>query len=446
MFAMAKSWKVLALLNIAIVAADLEIFPESDPMIIVADFLDAEANFGFDIPKNGLSTMVVLAEPENGCSKLSPPPPNISGPNPAYWAVLIKRYNCSFEDKVYNAQEAFYDVAIIHNVDSNKLEIMNASNPERIHISAVFISGNAGKEIKSKYLYDKGYIVRIEPNSSSDLLGKILIPFVVIISTSFTIMIGIMIMKCIKDHRRARRRRLPNSSLNKIPTAKFRKNDPFETCAICLDDFIEGEKLRILPCSHAYHCKCIDPWLTRNRRVCPMCKRKVFAADEPPQSDDSSSEDDDHTPLLRGRGPTTYGGTRGWTPLSGNDLEEFLEQNRDEFNRIQTLIHNRPGGPLIIADLEASIGTAGGSEEQNNCHHTSASNSESFSSASSGVDSDDVYNPFNPSTSHQNPVNGSASSQSQSVASESITVQVVPSLFGSSPQSTSDKSTRPADC
>lgn len=57
-------------------------------------------------------------------------------------------------------------------------------------------------------------------------------------------------MKCIKDQRRARRHRLPASSLHKIPTAKFRKGDPYETCAICLDDFIEGEKLRILPCSH----------------------------------------------------------------------------------------------------------------------------------------------------------------------------------------------------
>lgn len=35
----------------------------------------------------------------------------------------------------------------------------------------------------------------------------------------------------------------------------FVETDPFigdqpETCAVCLDDFIEGEKLRILPCKH----------------------------------------------------------------------------------------------------------------------------------------------------------------------------------------------------
>ena len=56
-------------------------------------------------------------------------------------------------------------------------------------------------------------------------------------------------------------------------------------------------------CIRDSHCKCIDPWLTRNRRVCPVCKRKVFAADEVQRggmSDtDSDSDVDDTTPLMR---------------------------------------------------------------------------------------------------------------------------------------------------
>lgn len=55
--------------------------------------------------------------------------------------------------------------------------------------------------------------------------------------------------------------------------------------------------------------KCIDPWLTKNKRVCPICKRKVFAHDEPRQDSDSDSDTDDTTPLIRSGARGTQGGT-----------------------------------------------------------------------------------------------------------------------------------------
>lgn len=60
----------------------------------------------------------------------------------------------------------------------------------------------------------------------------------------------LQVVKCIKDRRRMRRYRLPSSSLKAIPTSKYKKGDPYETCAICLEDYVEGDKLRLLPCAH----------------------------------------------------------------------------------------------------------------------------------------------------------------------------------------------------
>ncbi|CAI5531252.1 unnamed protein product [Closterium sp. Naga37s-1] len=47
----------------------------------------------------------------------------------------------------------------------------------------------------------------------------------------------------------------------------------WETCAICLEDYECGDRLRVLPCSHEFHSECVDEWLTTRQPFCPVCKR-----------------------------------------------------------------------------------------------------------------------------------------------------------------------------
>ncbi|KAL4368808.1 hypothetical protein GQ457_05G010440 [Hibiscus cannabinus] len=51
--------------------------------------------------------------------------------------------------------------------------------------------------------------------------------------------------------------------------------EPFD-CAVCLCEFSEKDKLRLLPvCSHAFHINCIDAWLLSNS-TCPLCRGTLF--------------------------------------------------------------------------------------------------------------------------------------------------------------------------
>lgn len=62
-------------------------------------------------------------------------------------------------------------------------------------------------------------------------------------------------------------------------TSQFRLSHTQTTCAICLDDFMAGTSMvRELPCGHIFDPGCIDPFLTENSSLCPLCKKSVLPA------------------------------------------------------------------------------------------------------------------------------------------------------------------------
>ncbi|XP_065560695.1 E3 ubiquitin-protein ligase RNF13-like isoform X2 [Artemia franciscana] len=308
----------IALLHLTLVDADVIVVKEGSNASQEV-YSDIPAHFGIALPDAGLKGYVLPAKPNNACSPIEPPPNNT---NPhGHWIVLIRRYGCTFADKVRMAQEAGYDAAIIRNVNSNNLDPMaGPRDDDDISIPSVFIGERDGLEIENKFIYNKGYfIIMIEEFDFN--LTNYLLPFAVVVCLSFITMLIFMLIKCIKDHRRLSRYRLPRSSLRKIPTKKFKKGDPYDVCAICLEEYIEGEKLRILPCAHAYHCKCVDPWLTKTRRVCPCCKRKILYNGEH-FSDSEPDSDNEQAPLLQ---PGNYG-TQGGTFMTGRGSSPVISE------------------------------------------------------------------------------------------------------------------------
>ncbi|XP_022160265.1 E3 ubiquitin-protein ligase RNF13 isoform X1 [Myzus persicae] len=294
-----KAMAFIALIAfVTTVKCEINIYNEEQQQLDL-EFSDAPSLFGPDIPSDGIKGYILRSKPEDGCTKIESPPKSGS------FFALIKRGNCNFDVKVRNAQNSNYTLAIIFNVNSSLILPMNGKNTSDIVIPSVFVGDSTGLMLRDYYDYsNKFYVIVDNSQSPFDINLNLLLPFAVIVAVCFFAMLGFMLIKWIKDRRRAFRHRLPASILRKIPISTFVKGDPYDTCAICLDDYMDGDKLRILPCAHAYHCKCIDPWLTRNRRFCPICKRRVYGNNEDlhavaySSDTDSDEQPNDRTPLV----------------------------------------------------------------------------------------------------------------------------------------------------
>ena len=47
-----------------------------------------------------------------------------------------------------------------------------------------------------------------------------------------------------------------------------------QNCIICLENYMIGDKICYLPCSHYYHAPCIKMWLKTSCR-CPLCNNSI---------------------------------------------------------------------------------------------------------------------------------------------------------------------------
>uniref|UniRef100_A0A2I2ZSX4 RING-type E3 ubiquitin transferase n=1 Tax=Gorilla gorilla gorilla TaxID=9595 RepID=A0A2I2ZSX4_GORGO len=242
--------QLFAFLNLLPVEADILAHNSENTS---QSFGDLPARFGYRLPAEGLK--------ENACERRV-------------------RLDCNFDIKILNAQRAEYKAAIVHNVDSDDLISIGSNDIEvlkKIDILSVSIGESSANSLKDEFTYEKGDHLILVPEFSLPL-ECCLIPFLIIVGICLILIVIFVFL----DRYRARRNRLCKDQLKKLPVHKFKKGDEYDVCAIY------GDKLRILPCSHAYHCKCVDPWLTKTKKTCPVCKQK-FPSQGNPDSDTDAS-------------------------------------------------------------------------------------------------------------------------------------------------------------
>ncbi|KAI3777320.1 hypothetical protein L1987_47120 [Smallanthus sonchifolius] len=263
---------------------------------VTLSFDDIEANFAPPVKGSGECGTLFQAEPLDACAPLSNKSIEESV-NPPF--VVIVRGGCSFEDKVRRAQDAGFKAAMVYNNDDSDLVAM-AGTSTGIVIHAVFVSKSSGLKLR-KYAGITSMEVWIIPSYENSAWSIMAMSFISLLAMSA------VLATCFFVRRHRIRRERPQSSrvrefhgmssrlVKAMPslvfTAVLEDNCTSATCAICLEDYNVGDKLRILPCRHKFHTICVDAWLTSWRTFCPVCKRDARTTNgEPPASE--------RTPLL----------------------------------------------------------------------------------------------------------------------------------------------------
>ncbi|KAG8086602.1 hypothetical protein GUJ93_ZPchr0010g7204 [Zizania palustris] len=259
-------------------------------------FQDVEATFTPAVKDSGVNGAVYAVEPLDACSPLKKKA--VDGSASPF--ALIIRGGCQFDDKVRNAQNAGFKAAIVYDNEDRGVLVSMAGSSSGINIYAVFVSKASG-EVLNKYSGQSDVELWIIPVYENSVWSIMAISFTSLLAMSAVLATCFFVRR---HHIRQDRSRIPatrefhgmSSQLVKaMPSLIFTKvqedNSTSSSCAICLEDYNFGEKLRVLPCRHKFHAACVDMWLTSWKTFCPVCKRDASAGTSKPPASES-------TPLL----------------------------------------------------------------------------------------------------------------------------------------------------
>ncbi|KAH7284815.1 hypothetical protein KP509_34G071600 [Ceratopteris richardii] len=224
--------------------------------------------------------MLLQGDPSDACSSLGALPSVLM--EETTLVMLTMRGNCSFEAKIRNAQIAGFSAVIVYASDYKSNLVSMAGNSEDLHLYAVFVSRAAG-EVLLQYLGDENSTVTLLP-STEDMRWSL----GVIISVSVSAFSAAVVTWLFTKNQRMRRlfsrlleeqetSVLRPSTVNAMPIITFGSPEVEQRagrnkCKICLEDYKVKESLRVLPCKHRFHSRCVDIWLTAWQASCPICR------------------------------------------------------------------------------------------------------------------------------------------------------------------------------
>lgn len=146
---------------------------------------------------------------------------------------------------------------------------------------------------------------------------------------------------------------LTHDQVLELPTVEYHGSSSSSShddvcCAICIEEFVQGDTLRQLPCEHEFHTECIIPWLTERHPSCPLCKHSVV----PPEEEDNEEEEEEDSTTRGniGGGDVVVDGTNHILTV-WQSVGTFLAYYR----RGRTLVASEEDEPGIAMQVSQSV-------------------------------------------------------------------------------------------
>lgn len=239
-------------------------------------FIDAPAKFAVGVNSSGICGALYAADPLDGCSSLRNGFRSHRIDKLRF--ALIVRGKCSFEDKIRNAQNGGFHVAIVYDDREKKDLLSMIGNPKGIWVHAIFVSKAAGEFLKKHARGKEGECCIDRPRE--DAAWTVLLISFISLLIILSVLVAILIIRYRQPYRQGPNYyspRIDTKMVEILPRVIFNSAHSNgcrtrETCAICLEDYKDAEILRVLPCQHDFHVSCVDSWLTKWGTFCPVCK------------------------------------------------------------------------------------------------------------------------------------------------------------------------------
>ncbi|KAK6288195.1 hypothetical protein POUND7_014374 [Theobroma cacao] len=238
-------------------------------------FTDLPAKFARGMNNSGVCGALEVADPLDACTPLR----NEFSSNrtdPVKLALII-RGDCSFEEKIRNAQRGGFSAAIVYDDRNGGNLIYMMMNPKGIEVQAVFVSKSAGEFLKDHAKGEMGECC-IYAQQNGRAWTVFAICFLSLVVIAVFLVIAFIAPRSLSNWRgRNSVRSVDTKMVEALPrvtfsSARLSQCCTGETCAICLEDYEDGEILKVLPCQHDFHSSCVESWLTKWGTFCPVCK------------------------------------------------------------------------------------------------------------------------------------------------------------------------------